>query len=344
MGIVLIAVTGGAASWFVASWYGAAAAGAIAGAVGAAVNGGNILKGALYGAIGGVAAYAGVAASAMWGGIQSEIEGGSFGHGFLAAGIGTIGGSSSGPGWGGFIRSAVIGGVATEITGGKFKNGAASAAFMYAVSAGVNKIATGGKNNVTEEDKKAAQVAHCAYQDKQCSLDVYKNPNNDSGFKYVTHKSEDGTLYVGFAGTDTDSLKSFWADVKTNIMQGLGLKTAQYEKAVQLATELTGNGQNVIFTGHSLGGGLASAAAIASGSRAITFNSAGLSWRYGGWRNSSNIKTFYDATDFLNGVQDISMGVLPPGAIGSRVMLPAKGFHGVGSVCEGMGIGGRCGN
>jgi RHS repeat-associated protein len=127
-------------------------AGMIGGAVGAAVNGGNILKGALYGAIGGAAASAGLFASAMWGGIQSEIEGGSFGHGFLAAGIGAMGGGDS-SGWTGFVKAAVIGGVATEITGGKFKNGAAGAAFMYAMAAGVQKIAAGGKQNANSEGK-----------------------------------------------------------------------------------------------------------------------------------------------------------------------------------------------
>ena len=79
----------------------------------------------LYGA----AALGGVFASAAWGGVQAEITGGSFGRGFLAAGVGAVaGGNGGGPK--GFVKSAMLGGVTTRITGGKFKNGAATAAFM----------------------------------------------------------------------------------------------------------------------------------------------------------------------------------------------------------------------
>lgn len=114
-------------------------AGMIGGAVGAAANGGNVLKGAVFGAFSGAAYVAGgFVGSAVWGGIEADMNGGSFGRGFLAAGIGAYyGGMGTGPSISGFVKSAVLGGVTTEITGGKFKNGAASAAFMYAVSAGV---------------------------------------------------------------------------------------------------------------------------------------------------------------------------------------------------------------
>jgi RHS repeat-associated protein len=114
--------------------------GAVSGAVGAAANGGNILKGAFYGAF---SAAAGVVGGPLGGalaaGAIADREGGSFGRAFLAAAIGGAGGSGSQPSFTGLLQSAVLGGVATRITGGKFKNGAASAAFMYAVQAGMSE-------------------------------------------------------------------------------------------------------------------------------------------------------------------------------------------------------------
>src|SRR3546814_2651561 len=57
------------------------------------------------------------------------------------------------------------------------------------------------------------------------------------------------------------------------------METQQYNQAVALAKEAEvafGDG-NVVFTGHSLGGGLASAAALSVDASAVTFNAAGLS-------------------------------------------------------------------
>src|SRR3546814_20059195 len=57
------------------------------------------------------------------------------------------------------------------------------------------------------------------------------------------------------------------------------METQQYNPAVELAKEAEvafGDG-NVVFAGHSLGGGLASAAALSVDASAVTFNAAGLS-------------------------------------------------------------------
>ena len=69
------------------------------------------------------------------------------------------------------------------------------------------------------------------------------------------------------------------ADIKANGGQALGLTTDQYQQAIVLAkraVEAFGKG-NVVFMGHSLGGGLASAAMLAMGEPGVTFNAAGLS-------------------------------------------------------------------
>lgn len=221
----------------------------------------------------------------------------------------------------GMIVAGMIGGA----------TGAAVAAFMYVVSIGVNRISGGGQ--VAEEVKTAAKVAHCAYQDKVCSLEGVKfNPVNKDGFKYAEYTAADGTLYIGFAGTDTGSMKEFFLDMKANLMQGMGPHTAQYDSAVAVALA------------EALGGGVASAAAAVNKSQSIAFNSSGIRSTYGGSSNTNNTRAFYDATDGLSALQDLSIGLLVPGAIGQRSMLPAKGFHGLGAVCQGMGLGGSCGN
>ncbi|EJD6611840.1 ankyrin repeat domain-containing protein [Providencia alcalifaciens] len=68
------------------------------------------------------------------------------------------------------------------------------------------------------------------------------------------------------------------SDFYANIRQGIGLYESQYFQAVSLMNVLSNavNG-NTICTGHSLGGGLSSIAALASNSPCIAFSPAGLS-------------------------------------------------------------------
>ena len=148
VGAALVYATGGTASWFVSSWYGSATLGAIAGASGAAANGGNIIKGALVGAFSAAAFYGvgqafdpgtfgNVIGNGAVGGILSDLQGGNFGHGFFAAGFAAalkptiyekFGYSPQNAG-ARVVTAAVIGGTASVISGGKFANGASSAAF-----------------------------------------------------------------------------------------------------------------------------------------------------------------------------------------------------------------------
>lgn len=61
-----------------------------------------------------------------------------------------------------------------------------------------------------------------------------------------------------------------------NLPQSIGLKTDYYDRAMDLATELRRHGIEFDLAGHSLGGGMASAASAVTGMRAVTFNAAGL--------------------------------------------------------------------
>ncbi|WP_424404888.1 type VI secretion system tip protein TssI/VgrG [Pasteurella sp. PK-2025] len=79
---------------------------------------------------------------------------------------------------------------------------------------------------------------------------------------------------VAFRGTRFDKLK----DWENNVAQGVGRESEYYNQAIDIGVKIkeSGNADNIEFVGHSLGGGLASAASRASGAKATTFNAAGL--------------------------------------------------------------------
>jgi type VI secretion system secreted protein VgrG len=151
--------------------------------------------------------------------------------------------------------------------------------------------------------------------------------NEETGLKAAVYKSNFEQMppeyVVVFAGTDFTSLK----DWGTNIGQGAGLETEQYNEAMRIAGKVmanTGGAENVEFAGHSLGGGLASAAAMVTGSKATTINSSGLNPKTAERLNideevqahrSQNIDAFYSGSDPLSNVQD-SLSI--PSAAGNR--------------------------
>lgn len=92
-----------------------------------ALSGGGFTRGELLG-------------FASLGGITSSLQGGKFGHGFVAAGLGAAAGVAK---LGGSVHwvvkasaKAIIGGTISKVTGGKFANGAASGAFTSAMKSG----------------------------------------------------------------------------------------------------------------------------------------------------------------------------------------------------------------
>ena len=74
-------------------------------------------------------------AHALTGGVLAELQGGQFGHGFLAAGVAFgVGQVGIKQGWSvqaQFVSRVVSAGTVSEITGGKFANGAVTAAFAF---------------------------------------------------------------------------------------------------------------------------------------------------------------------------------------------------------------------
>lgn len=100
-----------------------------------------------------------------------------------------------------------------------------------------------------------------------------------SGFHAEIYQHEDGSYVVAYRGSEVGTQQSEIMDWVNNGQQGLGMDSAQYSSAIELAQRaehVFGEG-NVALTGHSLGGGLASAASLATGASAVTFNASGLS-------------------------------------------------------------------
>lgn len=85
----------------------------------------------------------------------------------------------------------------------------------------------------------------------------------------------DGTTTYAYVTAGTNDLRDGLQDV----LQPLGLPAQQYRWSVNNARKIDGvlAAQELYFIGHSLGGGLASANALATGREAMTFNAAGLS-------------------------------------------------------------------
>jgi hypothetical protein len=137
--------------------------------------------------------------------------------------------------------------------------------------------------------KAAAAASDCAYGESSCKMPSgwssasqdWLNTHSDisgllstkSGMSASVFTNDDtGAVIIAFKGTDS------WTDTKTDIRQAVCLDARQYADAVALAGAVKASGLgDVTFTGHSLGGGLASIAALASGIHAITFNAAGIS-------------------------------------------------------------------
>lgn len=93
------------------------------------------------------------------------------------------------------------------------------------------------------------------------------------GFKPVlAFKGSSGEVLTPSGLRDT-SAEDF---VANNFPQSVGLETDYYDRAMRLATTLKDRGLDFEITGHSLAGGMASAASAVTGMRATTYNAAGL--------------------------------------------------------------------
>ena len=171
-----------------------------------------------------------------------------------------------------------------------------------------------------------------------------------SGFKAALYESSFELplkLVVAYAGTENGP------DWKTNLLQGSGLKSEQYNRAMRLAKTITKNTDplDIETTGHSLGGGLASAATVVTGTKGYTFNAAGLHTntvkrppyevsRAAMQEQGALIDAYRSTSDPLNNAQKASLvtrGVVLPKALGvPHLVAPAaKRQHAWGELVKG---------
>ena len=154
--------------------------------------------------------------------------------------------------------------------------------------------------------------------------------DTESGMQASVYQNADGKYVLAFRGTEKD--RQPFLDVGNDILGG-AVTSYQVSDAISLSTKLAKavGPENVDFTGHSLGGELASVAAIATGGQAVTFNAAGVSItsetiaranclnNFGTQSpfDGSNVKAYNYALDPLNNTQDgvHNLGLLGPGPL-----------------------------
>lgn len=142
-------------------------------------------------------------------------------------------------------------------------------------------------------------------------IDVKDDPQ--TGFRAVALKpvdENDERVIVAFAGSDEGN---DWDD---NIRQGVGLSTAQYDEAVDFAEKWKAlQGDDVILTGHSLGGGLASYASIKTDLPATTVNGAPLALNHLGFNpfDALRITQYYVPGEALSAVNAANPLDIRPG-------------------------------
>src|SRR5262249_38690475 len=139
-----------------------------------------------------------------------------------------------------------------------------------------------------------------------------------------------GNYIIAYRGTEPAS----YTDWLTDLKQALGFKSTQYANAIEIAGKYkeiaVTQKVKVELVGHSLGGGLATAAAIVTDLPATTFNPAGVAAetikRYGKSFNSDHDNSLITAYtvegEILSSIQNDSQlsGLMPP-TVGNNIVL-----------------------
>ena len=174
--------------------------------------------------------------------------------------------------------------------------------------------------------KEVGELTRLDPNDEKDAVEIWKNlglsPEDlepvGSGFKAGVYKQvlNGKTEYVvGYRGTVPKIMSNLTEDVG----QAVGLvdnepdysSNSEYKRAMRVArkasfaTKKTGN--DLSFTGHSLGGGMASAASATTGRKATTFNAAGLHANTVGGAYPDPpgpVDAYFTPTDPLNALQD----------------------------------------
>lgn len=171
---------------------------------------------------------------------------------------------------------------------------------------------------------------------KKLGVNTTELNDTKTGFKADIYKDKNGDYVLVYRGTYSDpdhpenDLIHDWSKEWTddNMKQGLGMGSEQYEKSIKLAKKVKKGserqGKQLTIAGHSLGGGLATAAGAATGSKTYAFCPAGVhpnTYKMYGVQNpnTSKVHTYYSNQDFLNMASN-NLSLMPKAA-GERIML-----------------------
>ena len=181
-------------------------------------------------------------------------------------------------------------------------------------------------------DADYARLAQAAYENGDPIPDGWRKISDDElaelgidpseldtkyGMQATVYQNADGKYVLAFRGTELD--REPGKDLSNDIAGG-AFTSFQVNEAINVSTKLAKavGPENLDFTGHSLGGELASVAAIATGGQAVTFNAAGVSvtsealargnclTNFGTQSpfDGSNVKAYSYELDPLNNAQD----------------------------------------
>lgn len=170
---------------------------------------------------------------------------------------------------------------------------------------------------------------------KKLGVNTTELNDTKTGFKADIYKDKNGDYVLVYRGTYSDpnhpenDLIHDWSKEWTddNMRQGLGMGSEQYEKSIDIAKRVNRNkpkDKQLTIAGHSLGGGLATAAGAATGSKTYAFCPAGVhpnTYKMYGVQNpnTSKVHTYYSNQDFLNMASN-NLSLMPKAA-GERIML-----------------------
>ena len=180
---------------------------------------------------------------------------------------------------------------ASAVNGSASTAGAGSAAKAANGSSGSDPY--NGKPREGEEGRDAdyARLAQAAYEEGDPIPDGWRKVDAEelkklgidpseldtaNGMQATIYQNADGKYVLAFRGTEPSRQAAL--DIANDVAGGVAT-SPQVLDAINVSTKLAKavGRENVDFTGHSLGGELASAAALATGGNAVTFNAAGLS-------------------------------------------------------------------
>ena len=247
---------------------------------------------------------------------------------------------------------------ASAVNGSASTAGTGSAAKAANGSSGSDPYNGKPREGEAGRDADYARLAQAAYEEGDPIPDGWRKVDADelkklgidpseldtaNGMQASVYQNADGKYVLAFRGTEPNRQAAL--DIANDVAGGVAT-SPQVLDAINVSTKLAQavGRENVDFTGHSLGGELASAGALATGGKAVTFNAAGLSvtsetiarancinnfgFNAQAPMDGSNVKAYCYAYDPLNGGQDFAhrntvTDFIAPRAYGERHIIPA---------------------